>query len=119
MVGVSVFDQVRASASLIWVVAAISLHIVNVFIGLAMAFQKKTPALARLHLILYCTLLFCLVYYLVLNHFHTGNSLWDYLIPLYFITLIPLSRKWDVVLHAGVTALGLILLPILILLQML
>ncbi len=114
----ALFEQLRASPSLIWVVATICLHIVNVFLGLVLAFQKKTPQLVRMHLVLYLCVVFCLGYYLVLNHYHTGNSLIDYLVGAYFITLIPLSRKWDVVLHAGVTVLGLILLPMLILLQM-
>jgi len=43
---------------------------------------------------------------------------WDYAICLYFITLVPISRKWDVMYHGLVTVIGLILLPLLILLKM-
>ncbi len=83
-----------------------------------MGFQKKTPALVRAHLMVYISVLAGLGAYLVINGIHSENSVWDYLVALYFITIIPISRKWDVVLHAGVTVLGLIVLPMLILLQL-
>ena len=115
----NMLDQVQASPSLVWVAATICLHIINVFLGLAMGFQKKTPGMVRAHLMVYIGVLAGLGSYLVINGIHSENSVWDYLVALYFITLIPLSRKWDVVLHAGVTVLGLILLPMLVLLQLL
>lgn len=115
----NMLDQVQASPSLVWVAATICLHIINVFVGLAMGFQKKTPGLVRAHLAIYIGVLAGLATYLVINGTHSENSVWDYLVAVYFITIIPLSRKWDVVLHAGVTVMGLILLPMLILLKLL
>lgn len=112
------FEQVRASPSLIWVAAAICLHIMNVFLGLAMAFQKKTKSMIRVHAVLYVAVLAALIAYLLMNGTHGENTLLDYLVGLYFITLIPLSRKWDVVIHAFITVIGLVLLPILILMHM-
>ena len=113
-----VFPQVSASPSLIWVVAAIIFNIVNVFLGLYMAFFKKVPGLIRAHLYLYITIVTCLALYLVMNGVHSENSIWEYLIGLYFITLVPMSRKWDVMIHALIAIVGLIFLPLLILLQM-
>ncbi|MCF8719595.1 hypothetical protein [Nitrospina gracilis] len=113
----SMIDQVQASPSLIWVAVTICLHIINVFLGLSLGFQKKTPSLVRTHLIVYVAVLFGLGSYLVINAIHGENTIWDYLVALYFITIIPMSRKWDVVLHAGITVMGLIFLPMLILLQ--
>ncbi|CAI2717230.1 hypothetical protein [Nitrospina watsonii] len=115
----NMIDQVQASPSLIWVAATICLHIINVFIGLSLGFQKKTPSLVRTHLLVYGAVLFSLASYLVINGIHHENTIWDYLVALYFITIIPLSRKWDVVLHAGITVMGLVFLPALILLQLL
>jgi heme A synthase len=100
------------------VVAAIIFNIVNIFLGLYMAFFKKEPRLIRMHLYLYITILICLVLFLVMNGVHSENTIWEYLIGLYFITLVPLSRKWDVLIHALIAIVGLILLPLLILLQM-
>ncbi len=113
-----VFPQVSESPSLIWVVAAIIFNIVNVFMGLYMAFFKKEPRLIRTHLYLYITIVTCLVLFLVMNGVHSENTIWEYLIVLYFITLVPMSRKWDVLIHALISIVGLILLPLLILLQM-
>jgi len=113
-----VFPQVSESPSLIWVVAAIGFHILNVFLGLYMAFFKKAVKMVRAHLWLYVAVLVCLILYLVMNGVHSENTIWEYLIALYFITLIPLSKKWDVMVHALISVVGLTLLPMLILLQM-
>jgi hypothetical protein len=39
------------------------------------------------------------------------------LIGLYFITLIPYSKRWDILVHALVAVVGLTLLPLLIVLR--
>ncbi len=53
-----------------------------------------------------------------MNGVHSENTIWEYLIGLYFITLVPLSRKWDMLIHGLIAIVGLTLLPLLILLQM-
>ncbi|TDJ50946.1 MAG: hypothetical protein E2O45_02365 [Nitrospina sp.] len=113
-----VFPQISDSPSIIWVVAAILFNMANVFLGLYMAFFKKEPRLVRVHLFFYITILICLALFLVMNGVHSENTIWEYLIGLYFITLVPLSIKWDVLVHALVAIVGLVLLPLLILLQM-
>lgn len=113
----SVASQIGASPSLKWAVAAMGFHIVNAFLGAFMAFVKKKASLTRVHRLLYFTVLFCLGYFLVLNGIHSSNSPGEYLVCLYFITLIPLSKRWDAMLHAFVSIVGLILLPLLILLN--
>ena len=113
-----VFPQVSESPSLIWVIAAILFNIANVFLGLYMTFFKKEKRLIRMHLYLYIAIVTCLVFFLIMNGVRSENTIWEYLIGLYFITLVPISRKWDVLIHALVTIVGLTLLPLLILLQM-
>ena len=83
-----------------------------------MAFQHKGPGLLRAHRFLYFAIVFSLGYFLVLNGVHLGNSVWDYLVFIYFITVVPLSKRWDVLAHAFFTLMGLIFLPVLILLQL-
>ena len=114
----NVYPQVSESPSLIWVVAAILFNMANIFLGLYMAFFKKEPYLVRVHLILYISILICLALFLVIHGVHSENTIWEYLIGLYFITLVPMSRKWDVLTHALIAIVGLTLLPLLILLQM-
>ncbi len=111
------FPNIANSPSLIWVVSAICLHIVNTFLGLTMAFHKTTPARLRMHLVFYCTILLSLSMFLVLNWAHGDNTIFDYGAGLYFITILPLSVKWGIMVHGLVAVVGLTLLPVLILLQ--
>jgi len=112
------YPQISESPSLVWVVAAIGFNIFNIFLGLYMAFFKKDRRLIRAHLWLYIAILISLALYLVMHGIHSENTIWEYLIGLYFITLVPLSKRWDVMVHALVSIVGLTLLPLLILLQM-
>jgi uncharacterized protein YebE (UPF0316 family) len=109
-------SQVSASASLKWVVVAIAFNIVNVFFGAWMAFFRRDRKYLNIHKWLFYAIVFCLGYFLVLNHIHSGNTVWQYLICGYFITVIPLSKRWDVLLHALAGVLGLLLLPVILLL---
>jgi len=116
-VGSDLISKINSSPSLIWVVPAIAFHAINVFLGAYMSFRASTARLLPIHKILYFAVVFCLAYYLVLNQFHGENGIWEYLVGLYFITVIPVSKRWDVLLHAFVSIVGLTFLPLLILLQ--
>jgi len=114
---VTLFSQINASPSLKWVAVAIAFHTLNVFLGAYMGFRKKTPRTLRIHLWFYTAVLAALGFFLILNGVHSNNTVVDYLVGLYFITLIPLSKRWDVIVHAFICILGLLLLPVLILLR--
>lgn len=112
------FAKISVSPSLKWLAVAIAFHIVNVFLGAFMGFRKKTDQLVTIHRLLYFAVLACLAIYLVMNQIHGENSIWEYLVTAYFITIVPVSKRWDVMVHALVTVVGLTLLPLLILLQL-
>jgi hypothetical protein len=59
-----------------------------------------------------------LIYFLIMNQTHNENTLIDYAVILYIVTLVPFSKSWDVLVHALVVVIGLILMPLLIVLQM-
>ena len=109
--------KITSSPSLIWVVAAIGFYILNIFLGLFMAFRSKTAQNLRIHRLLFYTIAFCLGYYLIMNQTHDDNNLLDYLVCIYCITIVPFSKRWDVLIHALIGAMGLILLPLLIVLK--
>ncbi len=111
-------DKVTSSPSLSWVFAAMGVLIPNAFLGAYMAFFKRTPPLIKTHAVLYGGVVAALIVFLVRNHIHYGNTVWEYLIFAYFITLVPLSKRWDVLLHAVVCIVGLLLLPVLVLIKM-
>ncbi len=109
--------QITASPSLVWLAVAIGFYIINIFLGLFMAFRKKTAQSLKIHRFLFYTIVFCLGYYLLMNQTHDENTLLDYLVCLYFITIVPYSKRWDVLIHAFIAAIGLTLLPLLIVLR--
>jgi len=113
----TLITQITSSPSLVWVAAAIGFYILNIFLGLFMAFRKKTAQSLKIHRMLFYTLAFCLVYYLIMNQTHDDNTLLDYLVCLYCITLVPFSKRWDVLVHAFIGAMGLVLMPLLIILR--
>lgn len=112
------FPQLSDSPSLAWILPAIGFQVVNIFLGAFMAFQKKTPTAIRVHGLLYYGLLICLLNFLIMNQVHGENTIWDYLVFAYFITVVPISKRWDVMIHAFISLVGLTLLPLLIVLQM-
>lgn len=113
----TIIPKITSSPSLVWVMAAIGFYILNIFLGLFMAFRKRTVQTLKIHRFLFYTILFCLGYYLLMSQTHDDNTIMDYLIYLYFITIVPFSKRWDVMVHALVVALGLTLLPLLIILR--
>jgi len=113
----TLIPKITSSPSLVWIVSAIGFYIINIFLGLFMAFRKRTPQSLKIHRLLFYTIVFCLGYYLIMNQVHDENSWLDYLIGLYFITLIPYSKRWDILVHALVAVVGLTLLPLLIVLR--
>ena len=113
-----IIRQIGNSASLIWIVAAIGFHIANAALGTYMTLRKmRGGSFRKVHGILYYGILFCLAYYLALNNIHGTNRFWDYFVSAYFVTVVPLSKRWDILLHAFFSVIGLTLLPLLILLQ--
>jgi len=112
------FTNIMSSPSLVWVLAAMGFYLVNIFLGMYVAFQKKTAQNLKIHKWLFYSIAFCLVYFLIMNQTHHENTLIDYAVVLYMVALVPFSKRWDVLVHALIAIIGLILLPLLIVLQM-
>jgi hypothetical protein len=111
------FSNILASPSLVWIVTAMGFYLVNIFLGLFIAFQKNTVDTRKIHKWLFYSIAFCLVYFLIMNQTHHENTLIDYAVVLYMVALVPFSKRWDVLVHALIAVIGLILLPLLIVLQ--
>ncbi len=118
MLDSALISKITSSPALPWVGAAIGFHIVNIFLGFYMGFFKRTKPLLRTHLAGYIAVVACFLGFLVIQRLHSGLTLWEILIFLYFIIVIPLSKRWDVLLHALISIVGLTLLPVLVLLQL-
>ena len=112
-----IFSKIMSSPSLIWVLTAMGFYLVNIFLCLYVAFQKKTVQTLKIHKWLFYSIAFCLVYFLIMNQTHHENTLIDYAVVLYMVALVPFSKRFDVLVHALVAVLGLIIMPLLIVLQ--
>ncbi len=113
-----IFLNITSSPSLVWVITAMGFYLVNIFVGLFVAFQKNTVDTRKIHKWLFYSIAFCLFYFLIMNQTHHENTVIDYAVVLYMVALVPFSKRWDVLVHALVAVIGLILLPLLIVLQM-
>jgi hypothetical protein len=118
MLDSAIISKISSSPAMPWVLAAICVHIVNIFLGAYLGFFKRTKTLLRTHLAGYIVVVACFLGFLIIQRLHTGITLWEILIFLYFIIIIPLSKRWDVLLHAFLSIVGLTLLPVLVLLQL-
>ena len=106
-----------SSPSLVWVIAAMGFYLINIFLGMFIAFKKNTVDTRKIHKWLFYSIAFCLVYFLIMNQTHHENTLIDYAVVLYMVALVPFSKRFDVLVHALVAVLGLIIMPLLIVLQ--
>ena len=113
-----IFSNIMSSPSLVWVITAMGFYLVNIFTGLFVAFQKNTVDTRKIHKWLFYSIAFCLIYFLIMNQTHNENTLIDYAVILYIVTFVPFSKRWDVLVHALVAVIGLILMPLLIVMQM-
>jgi len=111
------FPKILASPSLVWVLPAIGFYLINIFMGLFIAFQKKTAQNLRIHKLMYYSIAFSLICFLIMNQTHHENTLVDYIVVFYVAAIVPLSKRWDVLVHALIAAVGLTLLPLLIIIQ--
>ena len=108
-------SQMENSPHLFWVIMATALHILNSILGIAIIFRKIS--LGRVHLWAYLGVLVCLLFFFAENQEARGNGFVEWFVLVYFLMLIPLSRQWDILIHALTSTVGLTLLPFLILKQ--
>ncbi len=82
----------------------------NVLIGVSIFAKDARKKGYLVHRFVYWLVIACISLYLIGNHFLLENSLFDYFVFIYFLFIIPLSRKMDVTLHAVLSSIGLVLL---------
>ena len=111
------FQKILSSLSLVWIFAAMGFYLINIFLGLYIGFQNKTSQTLKSHKYLFYAIAFCMIYFLIMNQMHHENTWIDYAVVVYIIGLVPFSKRWDVLIHALIATVGLILLPLLIVIQ--
>lgn len=110
------YHQIDAAPVLILIVSAIALHILNSGLGITLAFRPRR-LVRKLHKLVYFGLIVLLMAFFVKNFLKGVTEFMEYVILAYYIILIPVSKTWDVRVHALVATVGLTLLPLIILLH--
>ena len=103
-------SEIFSHPSFLTILATILLVIVNIMIGVSMLPKDKRQKRYKLHSAVYWAAIISLGTFLVVTHRLLGNSLFNYFVLVYFLTIIPLSRKWNVTAHAIISSIGLVLL---------
>lgn len=102
--------EVFSHPSFLAILATILIVIANIMIGVSMLPRDIRQKRYKLHRLVYGATLISLAVFLVVTHRLLGNSIFNYLVMAYFLTVVPLSRKWNVTAHAIVSSVGLVLL---------
>jgi len=102
--------QIFSHPSFLTILATILIVITNIMIGVSMLPGDIRQKRYKLHRAVYGAALVSLGAFLVVTHQLLGNSLFNYFVLAYFLTVIPLSRRWNVTAHAIIASIGLVLL---------
>jgi hypothetical protein len=96
--------------SFLAILATILIVIANIMIGVSMLPKDIRQKRYKLHRNVYGATLISMGVFLVVTHRLLGNSIFNYFVLVYFLTVIPISRKWNVTAHAIISSVGLVLL---------
>jgi hypothetical protein len=103
-------SDIFSHPSFLTILATILIVIANIMIGVSMLPKDIRQKRYKLHRNVYWVSLVSLGAFLVVTHRLLGNSLFNYFVMVYFLVVIPLSRKWNVTAHAIIASIGLVLL---------
>ena len=84
--------------------------IANIIIGVNILPRDKREKGYKLHKNIFRLAVIWYALFLALNHNRLGNGFWEYFVLIYFLAIIPWSRKINITLHAIITSLGVIML---------
>jgi len=103
-------SEVFSHPSFLTILATILIVIANIMIGVSMLPKDVRKKRYKLHRAVYGVVLISLGIFLAVTHRLLDNSWFNYFVMVYFLTVIPLSRRWNVTAHAIVSSVGLVLL---------
>ncbi len=96
--------------SFLTILLTILIVISNILVGVSMLPGDVRRKRYKVHRIIYGSVLISLGGFLFVTHRLIGNSLFNYGVLVYFLTVIPLSRRWNITAHAIIASVGLVLL---------
>ena len=96
--------------SFLTILATILIVIANIIIGVGLLPKDARKKRYKLHRAVFGVALVSLGVFLAVTHRLMGNSPFNFVVLAYFMIAIPLSRRWNVTLHAIIASVGLVLL---------
>ncbi|MEC7640830.1 MAG: hypothetical protein VYC17_01615 [Nitrospinota bacterium] len=107
---VATLEQFFFSPNVIFVFLAILTCIANIIIGVNILPRDKREKGYKLHKNIFRLAVIWYAFFLAMNHNRVGNGFWEYFVLVYFLVVIPWSRKINITLHTIVTSSGVIML---------
>lgn len=104
--------EVFTHPSFITILATILIVITNIMVGVSMLPSDVRGKRYPMHRYVYLAVLVSFGSFLWVTDRMLENSGFNYLVFLYFITVVPLSRRLNVTLHAVLASVGLVLLVV-------
>ncbi len=103
-------SEIFSHPSFLTILVTILIVIANIIVGVSMLPRDVRRKRYQLHRIIYGTVLISFGGFLFVTHRLIGNALFNYGVMIYFLTVIPLSRRWNITAHAIMASIGLVLL---------
>jgi len=109
---ITTLEDLFAHPSFLFILACIVIVIGNIIIGVSIFPKDRRKKGYRFHRSIYLLAVLAYVLFLIANHFLMENSLLTWFVLIYFLTVIPLSRKFNITAHAIMASIGLVLLVV-------
>ncbi len=103
-------SEIFSHPSFLTILLTILMVIANIIVGVSMLPRDVRRKRYQFHRAVYGAVLISLGGFLFVTHRLIGNSLYNYGVLVYFLTVIPLSRRWNITAHAIIASVGLVLL---------
>ena len=106
----STLTELFSHPSFISILTVILIVIGNIMIGVSILPKDRRKRGYKFHRWVYLLVIVGYSFFLISNHYLLGDFLLAWFVLLYFLIVIPLSRKMNITLHAIMSSVGLVLL---------
>ena len=96
--------------SFIFILLAILITITNILVGVSILPQDKRKKGYKVHRLIYYAVVICYGVFLWVTYSVAKNEWLNYVVLLYFLFAIPITRRINITLHAVIASVGLVLL---------
>ena len=107
---VATLEGLFLAPNFILIFLTILFTITNILIGVSLLPQDKRKKGFKIHRLTYYAVVICYGIFLWVSHSITKNGWLNYAVLIYFLFVIPVTRRINITLHAILASVGLVLL---------